>query len=105
MRSTGCLSGEYPLRGAYMCPPDPSVPPRVWVCLSVTAACIRSRYSRARVAKAGLSDRVTIHWQSMWEVDLSPCDVITTYQHTMVMAKLEEVTLHLTFTRNHSRCL
>jgi ribosomal protein L11 methylase PrmA len=47
------------------------------------------QYSRARVARAGLSDRITIHWQSMWDVDLSHCDVVTTYQHTMVMAKLE----------------
>ena len=47
------------------------------------------QYSRARVAKAGLSDRVTIHWQSMWDADLSHCDVVTSYQHTMVMTKLE----------------
>lgn len=47
------------------------------------------QYSRARVAKAGLSDRVTIHWQSMWDVDLSHCDVVTLYQHTIVMSKLE----------------
>lgn len=47
------------------------------------------QYSRARVAKAGLADRVTIHWQSMWDVSLSHCDVVTTYQHTMVMSKLE----------------
>ncbi len=47
------------------------------------------QYSRARVAKAGLADRVTIHWQSMWDVNLSHCDVVTMYQHTMVMSKLE----------------
>ena len=48
------------------------------------------QYSRLRVARAGLQDRVTIHWQSMWTADLSQCDVVTTYQHTLVMGRLEE---------------
>lgn len=45
--------------------------------------------SRKNIRKAGLENRAFIHWKSFWDVDLSAYDVITTFQVSFIMKKLE----------------
>ena len=45
--------------------------------------------SRRAVARAGLEGRAFIHWSSFWRADLSAFDVVTLFQGSFVMRRLE----------------
>ena len=45
--------------------------------------------SRRNVRRAGLQGRAFIHWKSFWRADLSRFDVLTLFQGSFVMRRLE----------------
>ncbi len=45
--------------------------------------------SRRAVSRAGLEGRALIHWKSFWKADLSSFDVITLFQGSFIMRRLE----------------
>ena len=45
--------------------------------------------SRRNIRRAGLEGRAFIHWQSFWRADLSPFDIVTVFQVSFVMGRLE----------------
>lgn len=45
--------------------------------------------SRRNIKKAGVSDKVFVHWQSFWNKNLSEFDIITVYGISYMMKKLE----------------
>jgi hypothetical protein len=46
--------------------------------------------SRRAVRRAGLSGRAVIHWRSFWGADLSRFDVLTLFQGSFIMRRLEK---------------
>jgi cyclopropane fatty-acyl-phospholipid synthase-like methyltransferase len=45
--------------------------------------------SRRNIRRAGLEGKAFIHWRSFWRADLSGFDVITVFQVSFVMGRLE----------------
>lgn len=45
--------------------------------------------SRRNIRRAGLEGKAFIHWRSFWRADLSRFDVITVFQVSFVMGRLE----------------
>jgi hypothetical protein len=45
--------------------------------------------SRRKIRRAGMQDRAFIHWKSFWRARLSPFDVVTIFQGSFVMKRLE----------------
>jgi SAM-dependent methyltransferase len=45
--------------------------------------------SRRAIRRAGLAGRAVVHWKSFWRVDLSTFDVITVFQGSFIMKRLE----------------
>ncbi len=45
--------------------------------------------SRRNIRRAGLEGKAFIHWRSFWRADLSSYDVITVFQVSFVMGRLE----------------
>jgi hypothetical protein len=45
--------------------------------------------SRRAIRRAGFQDRAVIHWRSFWAADLSRFDVITLFQGSFIMRRLE----------------
>jgi precorrin-6B methylase 2 len=46
--------------------------------------------SRRAIRRAGVQDRAFIHWKSFWRARLSPFDVVTIFQGSFVMRRLEK---------------
>ena len=49
--------------------------------------------SRWRVRRSGLTDQARIHWGSFWRADLSPFHVVTVFQGSFIMRRLERKAL------------
>lgn len=45
--------------------------------------------SRRNIRRAGLEGRAFIHWRSFWRADLSSFDIVTVFQVSFVMGRLE----------------
>jgi len=45
--------------------------------------------ARRNIRRAGLEGRAFIHWRSFWRADLSTFDIITVFQVSFVMGRLE----------------
>ena len=45
--------------------------------------------ARRNIRRASLQGRAFIHWKSFWRADLSPFDVVTVFQGSFVMRRLE----------------
>jgi ribosomal protein L11 methylase PrmA len=45
--------------------------------------------SRRNIRRAGMQGRAFIHWRSFWRADLSSFDIITVFQVSFVMGRLE----------------
>lgn len=46
--------------------------------------------SRINIRKAGLKGKAFIHWNNFWKVDLSQYDIITVFQVSFAMDRLEK---------------
>jgi len=45
--------------------------------------------SRRAIRRAGLADRAFVHWKSFWRADFSRFDVLTLFQGSFIMRRLE----------------
>jgi cyclopropane fatty-acyl-phospholipid synthase-like methyltransferase len=46
-------------------------------------------YSRRKIRRAGLQDKIRVHWKNIWGVDFSPYQVVTLFGITHIMRTLE----------------